>query len=108
MLNYFIILFYFLLQVYSTNTKEQQLLCGKKYKTSGKCGNNCQFVYYHIEKKLVIDGDRMEDYISPLETPWYLRMKEIQTVEISNIKSIGDFAFFDAVNLENVVINEGV
>ncbi|MBQ2779557.1 MAG: leucine-rich repeat protein, partial [Bacteroidaceae bacterium] len=72
----------------------------------GKCGDNLSYIYYKIEKNLVITGSgAMYDY-TPGTAPWYDNRADIQTVEVdSKATTIGNYAFDGCTTLATVTLN---
>ena len=72
----------------------------------GKCGDNLSYIYYKIEKNLVITGSgAMYDY-TPGTAPWYDNRADIQTVEVgSEATTIGNYAFDGCTSLATVTLN---
>ena len=96
------------IQFKQTIQSNRKSVCGKKPKTTGSCGKTCTFHYYHLERKLVVEGEEMEKYLSRNDVPWNVQMKNIQTIETINLKTIEENAFNGAISLETVILNEGL
>ena len=74
-------------------TNEKKTICGGNPVTNGECGMNCRFKYDHVDKKLTIEGDAIDDYESSRYVPWYHKMSTMESVVMENIASIGKKAF---------------
>ena len=78
--------------------------CGLFPITSGSCGDNCNWVYYHNNNTLVISGNKMNDYEKENDIPWNYLMKQIKTVKIEIQENIGMNSFIGASLLSSVII----
>lgn len=77
--------------------------------TSGDCGENLTWVM-DTEGTMTISGTGpMEVYEVPEDVPWAANILDIKKVIIEDgVTSIGDWAFFGAENLEEVVLAKSV
>lgn len=76
---------------------------------TGKCGENAT---YRLEEDgtLYIEGyGDMQNFNGTIFAPWYNKRQQVLKVEISEgINSIGDYAFYTAMNLASVTIPSSV
>ena len=86
--------------------EQEDLLCGSEPISIGNCGKQCNFTYYHIERKLEIEGEEMDDFDQIFSIPWYLQLQNIKTIELKNIKNIGKNAFISTTSLNSIIIHE--
>ena len=74
----FLIIFILLNNVKSEEINNKpKTVCGIKPVSKGECGDNCKFTYYHNEKKLLIQGDKINNYTSHIYVPWKTKKNEI-------------------------------
>ena len=92
----------------NTQQKKYDILCGVIPRTKGNCGNECEFEFNHNERKLTINGKQMNDYISPLEVPWYVQMKRIETIVFKQTIHIGSNAFNGATQILSISLPETI
>ena len=76
---------------------------------SGTCGSKLIWAL-SSDGTLVISGTgAMSNYTSTGGTPWEARKNSIRTVIVnSGVTSIGDYAFYDCINLVNVTLPDGL
>ena len=85
---------------------EYCLFCGAVPRTKGSCGENCTFIFNHKEKSLEIIGDKMQDYSSMKNVPWYSQIENIKSVSFKGITHIGNNSFSGATSLIKVDLSE--
>ena len=94
--------------VFVSKDYEGNEFCGIFALKDGYCGIECKWTYNETTKTLEITGEEeMNDFTVDI-VPWNAIKKDIQTVKINGITSIGNNAFKNCVNLERIIIGETV
>ena len=74
---------------------------------SGTCGNNLKWEIY-TDGNLVISGNgEMLDYSSN-NSPWFNYKNGITKITVNGVTNIGKYAFYQCVNIKEVILPEGV
>ena len=75
----------------------------------GVCGDDLSWVFYELENKLVISGSgQMYNYRYSSDVPWYSYMTLIESVLIDDVTTIGNFAFYNCVNLTSIELPDSI
>lgn len=73
-------------------------------------GQNITYTYDSVQCKLTLTGEgEMFSFFFREDVPWHTSRKNIKTVEIDpRITTIANYAFYECVKLEKVVLPEGI
>jgi hypothetical protein len=53
-------------------------------------------------------GGVMADYNYDNTPPWYKYRDQIEAVEFSDVTHVGDYAFYNCVSIENVILHKNI
>lgn len=74
---------------------------------SGTCGSEMEWAI--VNNQLIIFGSGNMDNYKPGESPWYEMRNDIMKLSCSgDIKTIGDYAFYNCENIENANLSNGI